>query len=60
MILRRCERCECPVDPDERLCSDCVEELEEERRHKAELARMVRAKDFKQMEMEELLCLAEK
>lgn len=58
MFLRECRRCGHPMDPGEGrngMCDDCITGETERRKREEEMERMVRAKYFKQMEMEEFL-----
>lgn len=58
MYEYRCRRCGCMMDPGEGrngVCDDCVTGETERQRREEELDRMIRATNFKQMEMEDIL-----
>ena len=58
MFLRKCKACRCPMDPGEGIngiCEDCVAGETERQKRREQMERMVRAVDFTQIRMEELL-----
>lgn len=58
MFLRKCKVCRCTMDPGEGIngiCDDCVAGETERQKRREQMERMVRAVDFIQIEMEELL-----
>lgn len=58
MFLRECKICGCSMDSGEGkngICDDCITGETERQKRRAELDRMVRTTDFKQMDMEEFL-----
>ena len=58
MFLRKCKFCLCPMDPGEGIngiCDDCVAGETERQKRREQMERMVRAVDFTQIRMEELL-----
>ena len=58
MFLKLCKKCGCSMDAGEGqngICDECITGETERQRSRAELDRMVRATDFKQMDMEEFL-----
>ena len=58
MFLRKCKVCRCPMDPGEwinGICDDCVAGETERQKRREQMERMVRAVDFTQIRMEELL-----
>lgn len=58
MFLRKCKVCHCPMDPGEGIngiCDDCVAGETERQKRREQMERMVRAVDFTQIRMEELL-----
>ena len=51
-----CEKCGCTLDPGEgSVCEECLEESDTKKKRKKEFDRMVRSKDYRQMNMEEFL-----
>lgn len=58
MFLRKCKVCRCSMDPGEGIngiCDDCVAGETERQKRREQMERMVRAVDFTQIRMEELL-----
>lgn len=58
MFLRKCKVCRCSMDPGEGIngiCDDCVAGETERQKCREQMERMVRAVDFTQIRMEELL-----
>ena len=58
MFLRKCKVCRCTMDPGEGIngiCDDCVAGETERQKRREQMERMVRAVDFTQIRMEELL-----
>ena len=58
MFLRKCKVCRCTMDPGEGIngiCEDCVAGETERQKRREQMERMVRAVDFTQIRMEELL-----
>lgn len=58
MFLSKCKVCRCPMDPGEGIngiCDDCVAGETERQKRREQMERMVRAVDFTQIRMEELL-----
>lgn len=58
MYEYQCRRCGCMMDPGEGrngMCDDCVTGETKRQHRREELDRMIRATDFKQMEMEDIL-----
>lgn len=58
MFLRKCKTCRCTMDPGEGIngiCEDCVAGETERQKRREQMERMVRAVDFTQIRMEELL-----
>lgn len=54
MIFRKCEVCDCTLDPGEgRLCDECLTDLERKQERNDEAEQMARATVYVQMELEE-------